>query len=245
MTTPSSRPASRRMAKISSRPAAIARPRVGRSTGKRSAFQEGHEFLATGAVFFPTYDGWRPAPATTRFASGTSPGTQTRCAEPTGRIGTLAVSPDGDWLVTGSPGNDAIWDSHSGQSLATLTGHTAEVSALAFSPQGDLLASGDDRGTFASGRKKGRPGSGRSPASSRPQPLDHGHEVHARRQAARQRERRPHLWQWDIATGEELKQLVLKHPEYVSSLDLSPDGTLAITTCDDGTARVWRLADAQ
>ena len=51
--------------------------------------------------------------------------------------------------------------------------------------------------------------------------------------------------QWDTATGEELKQLVLKHPNYVSALDLSSDGTLAITSCDDGTARVWRLADAQ
>ena len=37
---------------------------------------------------------------------------------------------------------------------------------------------------------------------------------------------------------------MLKHPEWVSSLDLSADGTQALTTCDDGVARLWRLADA-
>jgi WD40 repeat protein len=36
----------------------------------------------------------------------------------------------------------------------------------------------------------------------------------------------------------------LKHDEYVSSLDVSPDGTRALTACDDGSARLWRLADA-
>jgi WD40 repeat protein len=50
--------------------------------------------------------------------------------------------------------------------------------------------------------------------------------------------------QWDVATGTEDRQLVLKHPEHVTALDLSPDGALALTTCDDGNARLWRLADA-
>ena len=50
--------------------------------------------------------------------------------------------------------------------------------------------------------------------------------------------------QWDLASGQELRNVVLKHPEWVSSLDLSADGTLALTTCDDGVARLWRLADA-
>jgi WD40 repeat protein len=50
--------------------------------------------------------------------------------------------------------------------------------------------------------------------------------------------------QWDLATGRELRQLVLKHPDWVSSLALSTDGTQALTSCDDGLARLWRLADA-
>src|SRR4029077_14734012 len=50
--------------------------------------------------------------------------------------------------------------------------------------------------------------------------------------------------QWDLATGAENRQLVLKHAEYVSSLDISPDGARALTSCDDSSVRLWRLADA-
>src|SRR3954449_6220387 len=44
--------------------------------------------------------------------------------------------------------------------------------------------------------------------------------------------------------GAEDRQLVLKHAEYVSSLDVSPDGSRALTSCDDGSVRLWQLADA-
>jgi hypothetical protein len=47
-----------------------------------------------------------------------------------------------------------------------------------------------------------------------------------------------------VASGEELRQLVLKHPDWISALDISADGSMALTTCDDGVARLWRLADA-
>ena len=64
-----------------------------------------------------TASAWPPARATTRSASGTSTaGTQLAVLTPTGRIGTLAVSPDGKWIATGSPGNDVkIWDADTGK----------------------------------------------------------------------------------------------------------------------------------
>ena len=127
------------------------------ATGNRlRQFEEGHEFLATSAVFFP--DG-------SRLATGAGDnsvriwdvarGTQLAVLTPTGRIGTLAVSPDGNWIATGSPGTDAqVWDSHSGTQVgAPLAGHVAEVSAAAFSPSGDPLATGDDRGHIRLWRK--------------------------------------------------------------------------------------------
>ena len=58
-------------------------------------------------------------------------------------IATLAVSPDGRLLASGS--NDAdirLWDMATGQSLKTLTGHTNAVRSVAFSPDGQTLASG-------------------------------------------------------------------------------------------------------
>jgi WD40 repeat protein len=219
------------------------------SSGKRlKQFEEGHEFLATSAVFFSDRR---------RLATGAGDnsvriwdialGTQLAVLEPTGPLGTLAVSPDGDWLVTGNPGNDAIvWDAHSGQPLATLAGHTGEVSAVAFSPQGDLLATGDEHGNIRLWHKQGPPGQWTATGELN----GHSRSITAmkftpdgKRLVSSSGDRT--CAQWDVAAGSELKPLVLKHPEYVSSLDISPDGALAITSCDDGAARVWRLADAQ
>ena len=51
--------------------------------------------------------------------------------------------------------------------------------------------------------------------------------------------------QWDVATGQELRDRVLKHPDWVAELDVSDDGTKVLTSCDDGKLRLWSLADAQ
>jgi len=41
-----------------------------------------------------------------------------------------------------------LWDSQTGEQLLTLTGHTADVDGVAFSPSGDLLASASWDGTI-------------------------------------------------------------------------------------------------
>ncbi len=212
-------------------------------------FEEGHEFLATSAVFFP--DGRRLATGAGDNSVriwDVAEGTQLQVLSPTGHLGTLAVSPDGDWLVTGSAGNDAqVWDSHSGTQVgAPLAGHVAEVSAAAFTPQGDVLATGDDRGHIRLWRKSG---------PSNTWTLAHQLRGHSRSitglrftpdgQRLVSASGDHTCGQWNVATGAEDRTLVLKHPDYVTALDLSADGTLAITTCDDGAARLWRLADAQ
>jgi len=219
-------------------------------------FQEGHEFLVSAAQFFP--DGKHIATGagdnSVRVWNATA-GTQLAAFTPTGRIGTLAVSPDGQSIATGSVGNNIqIWNAPSepgrprprstDQPTAKLKGHQAVVSALAFSPTGETLASGDDLGRVRLW-KRGNDGAwtfdrelvGHSvgitairftPDSKRLVTASGDHTC----------------GQWDVSSGEEIQQLVLKHPEWVTSLDVSPDGALALTTCDDGVARLWRLADA-
>ena len=132
------------------------------ASGKRlRQFEEGHEFLATSAVFFA--DGRRLATGagdnTVRIwdvALGTQTG-RARADRPARharrrRPAAIGSSP-------AAPTNDAkIWDAHSGQSLANLSGHKAEISAAAFSPQGDLLATGDDHGEIRLWHKEGAPG---------------------------------------------------------------------------------------
>lgn len=70
----------------------------------------------------------------------------------TGRVQAVAFSPGGRWLATGSAdwdpvlgkflgGSVLIWDAATGKSTARLKGHTGEVFAVAFSPNGKRLAS--------------------------------------------------------------------------------------------------------
>ena len=58
-----------------------------------------------------------------------------------GSINSLAYSPDGTHIATGSvDGMVKLWDAATGRELLTLTRQTAEVNGIAFSPDGRRLA---------------------------------------------------------------------------------------------------------
>jgi WD40 repeat protein len=222
-------------------------------------FDEGHEYLVSGAAFYP--DG--------RFlATGAgdntvrvwdyAAGTQTHLLNDTGMVGAVAVSSDGKWIATGSRGSEVkLWDAGTGALLTQLAGHNERISSLAFSPKADRLASGDDRGRVLIWRITGASANATESAQNQtPQwQLERELDGHSRsitsirftpdgaRLIVASGDRT--CGQWDVATGEEAMQLVLQHPEWVTSMDLSPDGQLAVTTCDDGMARLWSLANAR
>jgi WD40 repeat protein len=55
----------------------------------------------------------------------------------------VAFSPAGDLLATAGPGNDVfLWSLAEAKARAILKGHDAQVTAVAFSADGKLLASG-------------------------------------------------------------------------------------------------------
>ena len=61
---------------------------------------------------------------------------------------TCAFSPDRKRAVTGVVGNVVrLWDTETGDELATLRGHSGNVYSVEFSPDGTLLASGSLDGT--------------------------------------------------------------------------------------------------
>ena len=60
-------------------------------------------------------------------------GAQTAVLPETGRIGTLAASPDGAWIATGSLTTEIkLWNAIDGQPRGHLSGHDSEISALQF-----------------------------------------------------------------------------------------------------------------
>jgi hypothetical protein len=60
-----------------------------------------------------------------------------------GSVHSVAVSPDGTFVVTGgSDGTARIWDAATGEELHVLTGHTGAVYDVAVSPDGTFVVTG-------------------------------------------------------------------------------------------------------
>ena len=56
----------------------------------------------------------------------------------------VAFSPDGSTLASGSRDGVRVWDTQTGAHIRTLTGHTDVVRSVAFSPDSSTLASGSE-----------------------------------------------------------------------------------------------------
>ena len=57
-------------------------------------------------------------------------------------VDAVALSPNGRWLASGNDSKVLLWDVRTGIRLETFEGHLGDVSTLAFSPDGAMLASG-------------------------------------------------------------------------------------------------------
>ena len=136
-------------------------------------------------------------------------------------VNSVVFSPDGNTIASGSghwrgfegvesAGEEVrLWNAHTGELIKTLTGHEDVVSSVVFSPDSNLIVSGD--WYYWDGHLSSWTWSG---------------EIRV----------------WDVHTGEYLKTLV-GHTGGVSSLSFSPDGKTLASGRTDGTILLWDFSN--
>jgi branched-chain amino acid transport system substrate-binding protein len=156
----------------------------------------------------------------------------------TDAVSSIAFSPDGQTLATGSLDNDVrLWQLSDRTRKRTLEGHTNSVLSVAFNTNGQMLASGSWDNTVRLWRVsdgtllnslEGHTGSVKSVAlSPNGQILASGSSDNTVR-----------LWQ--VSNGQLLRTLT-EHTGSVFSVAFSPDGQTLASGALDGTVRLWQL----
>ncbi|PVF96199.1 WD40 repeat-like protein [Serendipita vermifera] len=156
----------------------------------------------------------------------------------TGPIGDLFFSPDMSIVLSCAKGDKMarMWDARTGEYRGTLAGHSEDISSVAFSPRGDLLATGSSDATIQiwstyDGSPHGLPLQG------------HLHEVTALAfsvdgNSLVSGSKDQKLLVWDVTTGEAKSPLLEGHTNAVSVIVPLHSGKI-LSASEDGTTRIW------
>ncbi len=158
-------------------------------------------------------------------------------------ISSLAFSPKGDIIITGSHDTTArLWNATTRKPLHLRLINKKTVSSVAFSASGDAALIGFNKGTVClwDFKKKSLP------------PFPQGYTDCVRAAAFSpdgttiviigSDDNTACLW--DINTRKKLSVLT-GHTDLITSVAFSPDGTTVITGSEDGTARLWDVKTGQ
>jgi WD40 repeat protein len=154
----------------------------------------------------------------------------------TSAVGSVAFSPDGRRILTGSrDGTALLWDAATGTQLRAFLGHKDGVAAVAFSPDGKQILTGSGDGTAVlwetdTGKRlqsfteqTGRVGAVAFRPDGKQLLTGAGHSTAVRL--------------WDVATGRQVRRFLA--PAVVTSVAFSPDGKQVLAGTRSGRALLW------
>jgi WD40 repeat protein/tetratricopeptide (TPR) repeat protein len=134
-----------------------------------------------------------------------------------GQVWSVAFSPDGRILASGLEDSSIVlWDVETGEEVGTIQGHTSGVRSVAFSPDGRILASGSEDTTVML--------------------WDVGAVVTAATPM-------PTFTPLPSPTPTPTPLTLRGHTGKILGLTFSPDRTTLASGAQDGTVRLWRVAD--
>jgi WD40 repeat protein/tetratricopeptide (TPR) repeat protein len=145
----------------------------------------------------------------------------------------VAFSPDGNSILTGSNDNTAKLWSRDGTLLQTFSGHQAYVLSVAFSPDGNTILTGSNDNTAKLWSRDGtllRTFSGHQSAVNSVAFSPDGNFI-----LTGGNDNKAKLWSHD-STG---LQTFSGHQSAVNSVAFSPDGNSILTSSNDNKAKLW------
>jgi WD40 repeat protein len=157
-------------------------------------------------------------------------------------IFSLAYSPDGRLLVSGSDDNESrLWDAATGKPLGgPRRGHTDSVRSLAFSADGNWIVTGGDDSAvmlWATGSEKPLLQFG---TSRRADAVALAYSPDGK--VVVTGEGSGTIQFWSAATGEVVGEPIAGHRGSVNAVAFSPDGRVLATGGEDNRARLWDAA---
>ena len=161
------------------------------------------------------------------------------------RVHSAAFSPDGRYVLTGSPPGPAIlWDVATGRQLRTYAGGKMYLGDVGFTAQGTRVVTNSEDHSTGNDVTIWDRDSGRRLKAVWPD-VSHCAVIHLDGETVLVGGNRGRVTMWNMESGQRLRVLDNLHTDYVHSVAFNPDGSRMLTGSKDRTVILWDASNGQ